>query len=179
MRRAPVVDRALSLMKSPQNYRGIPRFLSRRFNLRAEVAEAARWRNLNSRFMLSGDERDRTANLLVANQALSQLSYVPSRIVEPRRRLEASRAGAGIPPGTCTMIASSGATFLARPCGPAGIEAEPGSIERRSRLPCYTLASPRPTSRPKLGSQIARRHAGPAAERGPRPAQGRGHGHPG
>jgi hypothetical protein len=26
---------------------------------------------------LSGDERDRTANLLVANQALSQLSYVP------------------------------------------------------------------------------------------------------
>ncbi len=27
--------------------------------------------------MFSGDERDRTANLLVANQALSQLSYVP------------------------------------------------------------------------------------------------------
>gem|GEM_PF-1659903 len=28
-------------------------------------------------FAASGDERDRTANLLVANQALSQLSYVP------------------------------------------------------------------------------------------------------
>jgi hypothetical protein len=27
--------------------------------------------------MLSGDDRDRTGNLLVANQALSQLSYVP------------------------------------------------------------------------------------------------------
>lgn len=26
---------------------------------------------------LSGDDRDRTGNLLVANQALSQLSYVP------------------------------------------------------------------------------------------------------
>ena len=27
--------------------------------------------------LVNGDERDRTANLLVANQALSQLSYVP------------------------------------------------------------------------------------------------------
>ena len=32
----------------------------------------------------SGDERDRTANLLVANQALSQLSYVPAQILECR-----------------------------------------------------------------------------------------------
>ncbi len=28
---------------------------------------------------MSGDDRDRTGNLLVANQALSQLSYVPLR----------------------------------------------------------------------------------------------------
>jgi hypothetical protein len=34
---------------------------------------------LNACLVLSGDERDRTANLLVANQALSQLSYVPLR----------------------------------------------------------------------------------------------------
>ena len=27
----------------------------------------------------NGDDRDRTGNLLVANQALSQLSYVPSK----------------------------------------------------------------------------------------------------
>ena len=34
--------------------------------------------------MLSGDERDRTANLLVANQALSQLSYVPVKTASSR-----------------------------------------------------------------------------------------------
>jgi hypothetical protein len=28
---------------------------------------------------LNGDDRDRTGNLLVANQALSQLSYVPDQ----------------------------------------------------------------------------------------------------
>ena len=66
-----VANQALSLMKSPQNYRGIPRFFNRRFNLRAELAEAARCRNLNVRLVLSGDDRDRTGNLLVANQALS------------------------------------------------------------------------------------------------------------
>jgi hypothetical protein len=31
--------------------------------------------------MLSGDEGDRTLNLLVANQALSQLSYVPVPVI--------------------------------------------------------------------------------------------------
>ena len=39
--------------------------------------------NLNScqrtKILLSGDDRDRTGDLLLAKQALSQLSYVPSR----------------------------------------------------------------------------------------------------
>ena len=65
-----VVNQALSLMKSPQNYRGIPRFLNRRSNLREELAEAARRRNLNFRLVLSGDDRDRTGNLLVAKRSI-------------------------------------------------------------------------------------------------------------
>ena len=53
--------------------------------------------------MLSGDERDRTANLLVANQALSQLSYVPMF----RCRQCSVALGAGIGGAECLMIAST------------------------------------------------------------------------
>jgi hypothetical protein len=66
-----VVNQALSIMKSPQNYRGIPLFLNRRLNLSEGLAEAARCRNLNLGLVLSGDDQDRTGNLLVANQDLS------------------------------------------------------------------------------------------------------------
>jgi hypothetical protein len=34
---------------------------------------------------MSGDEGDRTLNLLVANQALSQLSYVPDQNRGPQK----------------------------------------------------------------------------------------------
>jgi hypothetical protein len=44
---------------------------------RAELTRASGRRKLNVHCPLSGDDRDRTGNLLVANQALSQLSYVP------------------------------------------------------------------------------------------------------
>jgi hypothetical protein len=49
----------------------------------------------------NGDERDRTANLLVANQALSQLSYVP--------RLGGRRPGDRLgSPNVNFMIATAG-----------------------------------------------------------------------
>jgi hypothetical protein len=70
-----VVDQARSLMKSPQKYRGIHRFFNRRFNLIKELAEAARCRKLNACLVLSGDDRDRTGNLLVANQAVSEWKW--------------------------------------------------------------------------------------------------------
>ena len=44
---------------------------------------------------IGGDERDRTADLLVANQALSQLSYIPMH--EVQIRTEPSCAGAAPP----------------------------------------------------------------------------------
>ncbi len=47
------------------------------FNSERKLTEAAGRRKLNVCYVLSGDDRDRTGNLLVANQALSQLSYVP------------------------------------------------------------------------------------------------------
>jgi hypothetical protein len=47
------------------------------FTPERKLTETNNGRKLNVCLMLSGDERDRTANLLVANQALSQLSYVP------------------------------------------------------------------------------------------------------
>jgi hypothetical protein len=74
-----VVNQALSQMKSPQNYTGIRRFFYRRFKPREELTDVNRCRNFNARLIPSGDDRDRTGNLLVANQALSQLSYVPER----------------------------------------------------------------------------------------------------
>jgi hypothetical protein len=41
--------------------------------------------------MLSGDDRDRTGNLLVANQALSQLSYAPSKLADNAQTLGSPR----------------------------------------------------------------------------------------
>ena len=47
------------------------------FTSEQKRTEAISWYMGNNDLKFSGDERDRTANLLVANQALSQLSYVP------------------------------------------------------------------------------------------------------
>jgi hypothetical protein len=65
------VTQALSLTKNPHNQARIPRFFNCALNLERKLA-ATNWRrNLNVWYMFSGDERDRTANVLVANQALS------------------------------------------------------------------------------------------------------------
>ena len=99
-------------MKKPQNYGRIPPFFNRMFNRRRYFTLDFMQRNFLCGFMLSGDEGDRTLNLLVANQALSQLSYVPGRkpgLADGPRRPRVP--GAGIPPGTCTMITSSGRLF--------------------------------------------------------------------
>ena len=64
-------------MKNPQNQGRIPRFCDWLFDPEQTDAGPISRRKLDMGLMLSGDERDRTANLLVANQALSQLSYVP------------------------------------------------------------------------------------------------------
>ena len=74
-----VVDQALSRMKSPQNHGEFAGSFIVGSTPREELAEAISCRNLNVHLVLSGDDRDRTGNLLVANQALSQLSYVPKR----------------------------------------------------------------------------------------------------
>ena len=68
-------------MKKPQNNRKNPRFFNRMFIRKRYFTRDFMQRKFLCGFMLSGDERDRTANLLVANQALSQLSYVPRKSV--------------------------------------------------------------------------------------------------
>ena len=65
-----VVTQALSLTKNPQNQARIPRFFNCVLNLERKLAAAIWRRNLNVWNMFSGDDRDRTGNLLVANQAL-------------------------------------------------------------------------------------------------------------
>ena len=47
--------------------------------------------NLFSTILLGGAKRDRTADLLRAKQALSQLSYSPIKKVVPRAGLEPAR----------------------------------------------------------------------------------------
>ncbi len=70
-----VVTQALSLTKNPQNQARIPRFFNCALNLERKLAAAIWRRNLNVWNMFSGDDRDRTGNLLVANQAVSHLRY--------------------------------------------------------------------------------------------------------
>jgi hypothetical protein len=65
-----VVTQALSLTKNPQNQARIPRFFNCALNPERKLAEASWRRNLNAWNMFSGDDRDRTGNLLVANQSL-------------------------------------------------------------------------------------------------------------
>ncbi len=63
-----MVTQALSLTKNKQNQARIPRFFNCVLNLERKLAAAIWRRNLNVWNMFSGDERDRTANLLVANR---------------------------------------------------------------------------------------------------------------
>jgi len=65
-----VFTQALALMKNPQNQGRIARFFNRMFDRRRYFTRHVGQRQFQRGFMLSGDERDRTANLLVANQAL-------------------------------------------------------------------------------------------------------------
>ena len=58
-------------MKNRHNQARIPRFFNCALNLERKLAATIWRRHLNAWNMFSGDERDRTANLLVANQALS------------------------------------------------------------------------------------------------------------
>jgi hypothetical protein len=51
----------------------------------------------------NGDDRDRTGNLLVANQALSQLSYARSKLAGNAQRLGSSRLQEHAPPGDRTV----------------------------------------------------------------------------
>jgi len=61
---------ALALMKNLQNQRTMPLFINCMFKPEPKPTGITGWLKLNFRIILSGDERDRTANLLVANQAL-------------------------------------------------------------------------------------------------------------
>jgi hypothetical protein len=65
-----VITQALSLMKNPQNHAKIPRSANCMLNPEQKLTGATGRRKLRFCFMLSGDDRDRTGNLLVANQAL-------------------------------------------------------------------------------------------------------------
>ena len=63
-----------------------PRYITWRCDITYAVVKEQSWlTSLSSSF---GDGRDRTADLLLAKQALSQLSYIPCsiRIVDPRSR---------------------------------------------------------------------------------------------
>ena len=57
-------------MKSSQNYGELYGSSIVAFNLRDELSEIAKCRNVKVRLKLNGDDRDRTGNLLVANQSL-------------------------------------------------------------------------------------------------------------
>jgi hypothetical protein len=78
-----VVTRALSLTKNPQNQARIPRFFSCALNVERKLAAASWRRNLNAWNMFSGDDRDRTGNLLVANQSLSHHDARVSKVAMP------------------------------------------------------------------------------------------------
>jgi hypothetical protein len=85
--RARVSNRRSPQRKAPRITGEFDGFSIASFNARGELAEATSCRNLNVRLVLNGDDRDRTGNLLVANQALSQLSCVPfweSRADQPQ-----------------------------------------------------------------------------------------------
>ena len=87
-----VDTQALSLTKNPQNQARLPRFCNCALNLERKLAAAIWRRNLNVWNMFSGDVLDRTANLLVANQALSQLSCVSSKLASNAERFASPRA---------------------------------------------------------------------------------------
>ena len=76
-RKVPGFTEALAQMKNPQNQARIPRFFDGALNVTRKLAAEICRRKGKFWKVLSGDDRDRTGNLLVANQALSQLSYVP------------------------------------------------------------------------------------------------------
>jgi hypothetical protein len=62
-----VRTQALAQMKRPQNQARFPRSFNCMRNIETKFTAAITWRNFNVCLVLSGDERDRTANLLVAN----------------------------------------------------------------------------------------------------------------
>jgi hypothetical protein len=80
-----------------------------RFFLKNDLLASSDTRGQRGR--INGDEGDRTLNLLVANQALSQLSYVPSRNVDPLKARASRVLRAGFRPCTCTIITSFGRLF--------------------------------------------------------------------
>ncbi len=60
-------------MKSPQNHGEFVGSFIVGSTPREELAEAISCRNLNVHLVLSGDDRDRTGNLLVANRAVAAI----------------------------------------------------------------------------------------------------------
>src|SRR5262249_11780097 len=63
-----------------------------------------------------GDDRDRTDDLLVANEALSQLSYIPT----PKRSCVADSQPRGRPDATSAGDTSRLAESV-KPCSPSGL----------------------------------------------------------
>jgi hypothetical protein len=63
-------------MNAPQNQGAFPRFVTRMFNPEPELRGVAGGRQLNFNFTLSGDDRDRTGNLLVANLAAQETAIL-------------------------------------------------------------------------------------------------------
>src|ERR1700733_11320967 len=70
-RKVPGFTEALAQMKNSQNQVRIPRFFDGALNVTRKIAAEICRHNLKFWMVLSGDNRDRTGNLLVAKQELS------------------------------------------------------------------------------------------------------------
>ena len=104
--------------------------------------------------MFSGDDRDRTGNLLVANQVLSQLSYVPSNECDCHPRPTPGR-GVERPRSTPELLAGAVAQRSGQTRGLSGADRTPNGclmIATTSWLCQFDLAACR--SR-RISSQIA------------------------
>jgi hypothetical protein len=73
-------------MKNPRNHAKTPRSANCMVRRERKLLDAIRRLKLNGSLMLSGDERDRTANLLVANQIVYRLTPLVAIHLRQRSR---------------------------------------------------------------------------------------------
>ena len=95
--------------------------------------------------MVGGDERARTADLLVANEALSQLSYIPNRDIPSATHPEVRRVSA---PSAAKTGGEAGIRTLGTPKSSTVFETAPFN---RSGTSPHDVSSPRPGRRWRRG----------------------------